>query len=363
MKNFTPKTVVEQVADAIAEEIRAGKLTGLLPSIRALSKRYQLSVPSVHKARSLLLSRGLLEFRGAKRRLSVVAQSKSSRGAAATVVVFCAENPDHLSASIMLSLQAAAGELIAGGNGCIFEPVFGLSPEKARARIAEALSFHRPTHCVLLYGDKDMLRQLHRYRRARISLIGGNQRLLANVVRLCGRMPLLIEHAVTQLKSLGHRRFFVPCLRRDGSLQESLVEMEAIEVRQEVDLGVSWLRECTCSVELIEQRLDTALAAGVTAVLFAQWGDYISTMSYFRHRRLRIPEDVSVVVLSGGSAGYTCCSVPAHFSLKADYMRQQFLRWVTDQEIDQEWFTQRIIETWTPGGTLAKAASGLGKVP
>lgn len=69
---FRPKTAVEQVVDVLSGQIRSGKLVGILPSVRALARRYQLSVPSLDKARTILVEQGLLAPRGAKRRLAVL---------------------------------------------------------------------------------------------------------------------------------------------------------------------------------------------------------------------------------------------------------------------------------------------------
>lgn len=351
MRDFRKRTAVEQVADAIVAEITAGRLSGLMPSIRSLADKYKVSVPTLHKARAILQRRGVLENRGDKRRLVIVAPATQR---VASVLVFHGKDPDQLFANYTLSLQAAASELAEKGISCAFESLHGLAPAAVASRIAESLLFRKPTHCVLLFGTPAMASQLRRAR-VKLALMGGHLRAQPGVVRLGVSFFPLIDHAVTQLRALGHRRFFIPYLRRPGTRTEAEAEVRRIADAHGVRLSVLWSHETARDTLEMERHLDVALEDRATALIFPQWADFIYAIGYAERRGLNIPRDFSVVVLINGALGYLHRPALAHYTVKSDFMRRQLMAWVQQDGWDEKLLVQQVLSTWTPGETVGPA--------
>lgn len=355
MPNFQRKTAVEQVADAIAEDISAGRLVGLLPSIRILSERYDLSVPTLHKARALLVQRGVLERRGDKRRLSIVPPAGLvPEVRPVSLMIFWGEDPDMLYSNITLPLQSVSLKLRKQGRASECVNLHGLTPDQVRERISASISLHKPTHCILVFGTQEMLQQIHRAK-VSLALIGGNLKVPSHTVRIGVDFPPLIEHSVVQLKALGHRCFFVPYLRRDGAAREATAEIRRIEEAHGVDILVHWSQDMPESDAKMYKQLDEALTRRATAVLFPNWTDFIFAIGYAAKRNLVIPRDFSVVVLNNFSTGHRYRPAVAHFICKSEVLKQQVLSWIDNQLVSRAAYARHMISTWNPGESIGPA--------
>lgn len=356
MSPFRRKSAVEQVAEAIAADISSGRLVGLLPSIRVLSGRYDLSVPTLHKARALLVERGLLERRGGKRRLSVVSSTSGEVDTPRRVslVVFWGEDPDMLYSNLTLPLLTVALKLRKHGHASECVNLHGLSPEEVRGRISSALTLHRPTHCILVWGNQQMLRQLHRTK-VNLALLGGNFKVPARAVRLGVDFLSLLEDSVRRLKALGHRNFFVPYLRRDGSARQAADSIRGIEGRHGVSIRAHWSQSAPESEAEMTRQMDKGLSAKATAVIFPNWSDYLVAMGYFARRDFSVPRDFSVVVLNNFAAGYRFRPATAHFVCKSEVVRQQVQDWLSGTFVSRADYADKIIATWRSGETAGPA--------
>lgn len=242
-----------------------------------------------------------------------------------------------------LPVQEAGAELVAEKRPFVLQSLQGLAPLEAHRRVAE----------LLLFGTASVLRQL---RRAKVStaLVGGNLRPPPGVVRLGVTFGRLIDRAVGELAARGHRKVFIPFLRREKAAPEATAELRAIEQRHGVRIIVHWSQLIATRPEEMEAQLQRAFAAGATAILFPQWGDFVLSMGFPVRHGLQIPRDYSVVVLNNVSEGVRFRPALAGFQVPVPEVRRTVLTWLRESRADAESFAQRMLETWIPGETLGQ---------
>ncbi len=354
---FEKKAVFELLADGIEAQIRQEGWKGLLPSGRDLANQHKVSLPTVQKAIALLVERKVLVSRGGKRRLEVAPGVSGSRRASGhhEVLVLSTKPLSGFDASSSLGLQKLGEELKAKGDGFRFVDLGHLQGVDLRKAAHAEMVKSRPTHCILMAPDAHLFAGVSRHR-VKIASMYGNLRS-KRIVKLGIQYGALVDVAVKELISLGHRRFFIPFLGRKVKLTKSLANIARVAKERGVVIDVRFTsRELT--TESMGALLDSALAKGATAVLFPQWTDFMPAISYFARRDLEFPRDVSVVSLIGTvhssqfSPPIACClSLP-------ECVVQQVDIWIRADVQDLGAFDAVFAHTWKPGASIGPAPKG-----
>ncbi len=352
---FAKKSISEQFADQLLSDILQGKFGALLPSVREMVVRYDLNPVSVHKGVTLLVQRGVLVNRGPRRRLAIATlpTSKEPCGCKKLGVpccrplIFVGADPSEISSTLMMATNDVQQASRANGGNCVTVVLAGLAGKERLAAVRAALLEHKPTHALLLYCDQDVYELVSR-RPIKVAVLGGQvESRKAEVLTV--DMALLALAAFDDLRQLGHRRFRLVMLGRTGSpeMRRQLKEFSA-----ENGVEAEGVFDETLDVASMRQALVTALQAGVTAFAFPRPEDLVLATACFDSLGLKVPADVSVVMLLSGPYDYMKAKQPAHFRVTKENIVSLVLGWFEFGENRSERITREAIGTWVRGKTV-----------
>ncbi len=354
---FQKKTIPHQFADRLEADLRAGLFVGLLPSVRLLASRYGLNVLSLHRGLRLLVQRGILLDRGPRRRLAVVPLTVPVKAAAHPVpccrpMVVVGAELGEVSSAVMLALRDVEQACAERGGRCVSVDVSTLSPAARRQRIRTALLEHKPTHVILVYCDQEVYRLVAKPA-IKVAVIAGNI-VAPKAVSLSADQSLLAMAAFDDLRKLGHRSFRLISLGRTLSPAQlrRLADFAAVS-------GIDATAVSGKSLDLptMSRVLATALAEGATSFAFPRPEDIVLATAYFDSVGLKIPRDLSLVLLMGGPYDFLQARQVAHFKFRKDQYLSLILNWVEFGESSTERYTREIIATYRRGRTVGPVKS------
>lgn len=351
---FEKKSVFELLADSIEAQIRMEGWKGLLPSGRDLAQQHKVSLPTVQKAITLLVKRHVLVSRGGKRRLEVASGvSRSLRPAGKAELLVLSTKPLSLyDSTIALGMLQLADEMKSRGEGYRFVDLSGVTGAHRRKAAHAEMTRSRPSHCILMSPDTHLYQGVARHP-AKVASMFGSLRS-KRVQRLGIQYGPLVEIAVTHLKPLGHRRFFIPFLGRKVRLKVSLANIARVAKEQGVDLAIEYSADVP-TPERLEASLDKALASGRTAWIFPLWDDFLPAIGYFARRGITYPRDVSVVVLVGTPSAFALNPPVACCLNQPETIARQIQGWLASGGMDRDVFMSVFRRTWQAGGSTGPA--------
>lgn len=354
---FNKKPVPEQFADQLMSDILENKFGAMLPSVRELVVRYGLNPVSIHKGITMLVKRGVLKNHGPRRRLTIVSRSTDvpSKDASADKhccrpLIFVGADPSEVSSTLMMATHDIQMACRAKGGICVTIVLAGLTGKAKAEAIKSAMIEHKPTHVLLLYCDQEAY-DLVATRSVRIALLGG---VIASrkAVRLSADMALLATAAFADLTELGHRKFRLLQLGR-AVVPDSVRRLKEFSQKQDVDAQVVFGEEL--DMPSMKRVLEGALESGVTAFAFPRPEDYVLANAYFDIAGIKVPRDVSTVMLLSGPYDFMQAKQPAHFKIGKEAIISLVLGWFEFGENRSEQITRESMKTYVRGKTVGPA--------
>lgn len=170
----------------------------------------------------------------------------------------------------------------------------------------------------------------------------------------------MVSRAVAELTALGHRRIWLPLCNRPATLVSKVRQAVAQPLRA---LGVKgnakdWLPESPYEGgEVIEAMVLQALRSQhrPTGWIFFDWREFLSAACVFRDLGLKVPDDLSMVVLSSDPAMAWYRPTPAHFRQPLEAMAKAAVEWMLDESAVAG---RRFAAEWFPGGSLGAPNEG-----
>lgn len=355
---FSKKSIPEQFAEKLMSDILANKFGAMLPSVRELVGRYDLNPVSIHRGITLLVERGVLVNNGPRRRLSIAmrAPSKEPCGCAQRGVpccrplIFVGADPSEVNSTLMMATHDIQQASRANGGACVTVVVAELTAKAKAAAVRAALIEHKPTHVLLLYCDQEVY-DLVAPRVDKVAFLGG---VIASrkAVRLSADMTLLATAAFADLIKLGHRRFRLMMLGRPVGLAEKKM-LKSFSRENEVE--AEGLFDGPLDMRAMKRALEASLRAGVTAFAFPRPEDFVLANAYFDLAGVRVPEDVSMVMLLSGPYDFMQAKQPAHFKIGKEGIISLVLGWFEFEENRSERITRDAMKTYVRGKTVGPA--------
>ena len=355
---FAKKTIPEQFADRLLTDIVQGKFGALLPSVRELVERYELNPVSIHKGITLLVKQGVLISRGPRRRLTIAQRpsGKEPCGCKLRVVpccrplIFVGADPSEVNSTLMMATNDIQQASRANGGACMTVVLGGLSGAAKAEAVKAAMLEHKPSHVLLLYCDQEIYELVSR-RPVKIAVMGGAI-VSRKAERLVADMSLLACAAFEDLRSLGHRRFRLVMLGRPADRAEKL-RLEEFSIAQGVD--AQGVFEGTLDLPAMSRVLADSLRAGVTAFAFPRPEEFVLAKAYFDTVGVKVPADVSVVMLLSGPYDFMQAKQPAHFKISKETIISLVLGWFEFGENRSERCTRDVIPSYVRGKTVGPA--------
>ena len=313
-----------------------GRFPEVLPGVRFLAEALGVGVPTVSEALQRLRADGWIESRGQRTRF-VVRQEVVARGVAAAAGD---EGTRHLVIFTPRDLAAVP-----------HEPFW-----KLVTRLAERLTPHGWTlrvHAVDYGHDKrnrapwDAVLQVER---PQALIVTRGTPWLADWSRSCGvptfffsgneggfPVPVvgydggeIMQKAIRELILLGHRSVAMPMLGRSQSFvrgfrrdAEAVCREMGVRISLQTPLGGSFSRETMLAcLEKLWQR------PAPTALILVSWYEYLAASGWLATRRIRVPEDVSMVSMVSDPTSSWMVPEPARFEHSEDELSEVLAGWV-----------------------------------
>ncbi len=352
---FNKKTIPEQFADKLMADILENKFGAMLPSVRELVVRYGLNPVSIHKGITFLVRRGVLQNNGPRRRLTIIAHSALKTGCASGPsgkpcchpLIFVGADPSEINSTLMMATHDIVQACRNKGGVCVTVILAGLNSKAKQAAIKKAMIEHKPSHVLLLYCDQEAY-DLVSPRVEKVALLGG---IIASrkAVRLSADLAMLAVAAFEDLAQLDHRSFRLVKLGRQGT-PEAKQRLKDFSREHGVDAQAIFGGEL--SMTSMKRALDASLKAGVTAFAFPRPEDFVLANAYFEIAGVKIPKDVSSVLLLSGPYDLMQVVKPAHFKIGKEAIISLVLDWFEFGENRSEQITRESLKTYVRGLTV-----------
>lgn len=244
----------------------------------------------------------------------------------------------------------------ADGWTCARESSDFLGAKKPLKAWDRLLALHRPTHLVAIQGTRPLAEWAAR-KGIKAAFIGGHQVDPDLATSIGIQMSDLLRHCLGHLVSLGHRRILIPtwgglrqlpgfCARHLG---------DALRMDPARLLGEGWVFGAPAT-QLADHRARLfrhLRRLKPTALVVIDWRDYLVASQCLEDEGLRVPRDVSLLVLVHGPDSDWVRPAPAHYHIAQDYFAREIRAWRRGGRSDPESATKAVIAGWKPGETVA----------
>ena len=339
-------------------DILENKFGAMLPSVRELVVRYGLNPVSIHKGITSLVRRGVLRNNGPRRRLTIIAHAAAKTDCASVPsaqpcchpLIFLGADPSEINSTLMMATHDIVQASRLKGGACVTVILAGLDGKAKAAAIKKAMIEHKPSHVLLLYCDQEAY-DLVSPRVEKVAILGGiiNSR---KAVRLTADLAMLAVAAFDDLAQLGHLKFRLIKLGRQGT-PEAAQRLKAFSRERGLDAQAIFGGELNMSS--MKRVLDASLKAGVSAFAFPRPEDFVLANAYFEIAGVKVPKDVSVVLLLSGPYDIMQAVKPAHFKIRKEAIISLVLGWFEFGENRSERITHESMRTYVRGLTVGPA--------
>jgi DNA-binding LacI/PurR family transcriptional regulator len=341
MARIERKTAAEMAADAIKAEIASGRWAGRLPGSRVLAAETGVSQPTVAAALAQLVEEGWLEPGGDRRAFRVIPRTPVAAQAQAPklrrAIVATHADIGDLPHTTRRVIEATREKL--GRRGWAVEIVtFDFLHAKRPHQSWDHLLPIDPEVPVIAVFGRPPIGEWALKHGVRMVFLGG----LASDPRIpmVGvRSALLAAEAMKQLTALGHRRIVLPLCDRPPSFAGSL--KEAVRTGLE-SVGVSYVASYHTPEspyqrpEVVWNMLESVIDRAVpTGIILLDWKELVTVSCLLTKRGLRIPEDVSVILLNEQMEADWFVPKLACFRFPVTRIANLLTRWVEGQPLDE----------------------------
>lgn len=366
-KAFRRLTAIDQAELGIEQAIAKGEWTGLLPSYKTLSELLGFSVPTIALAAGRLSERGVLVPAGARRRFRIATGKVRQRRRALPAPV---AEPDRRLLVMSPSEEAewddnqrrvvleVLGSALEDGWGCAKEHDDFLRAREPLKRWDKLLLRHRPTHLLAIQGTR-ALAAWAKANRIKLAFIGGVQLAPAEGVNMGVHLGPLLRHACKELLDRGHRSLLLPYWGGLASLTENVAKVvgEAMgsDPARLIAEGAVFAAPPGTPREHRERLLRHLERTAATAIVVFDWRDFLVAWEALRSRGLRVPKDISLIVLNPGAETEWFSPITAHFRIPQGHFAAEVREWRNGRPAGAETITRTVLAAWNPGETLGEA--------
>jgi DNA-binding LacI/PurR family transcriptional regulator len=352
-------SIVDQCELELEKGVREGTWGRLLPGYRFLSETLGVSIPTVTRAAERLVQRGLLRSQGPRRALQVIAGPAGENPAAVTTtrgLMILLEKPwAELSPNTRAILEGCGEAAKANGMPVHYAHMAYVDAVRQRRSWDRVLKAHPCSHVLVTMGS-DPVVEWAKERGLKVSLLGGATH--HKEVPVFGvRLPELLAHALAELRRSGHERILVPCI----GLQRLVADTVAAEVSRAMGVSAKQLAHEGLLIHEPAMENDAAVArvirgfreTGATAMLAINYRSYQLYATGMMQAGIRIPDDISTVLLMGDPEVTYIRPKPAHFEPPLEMIRTRVKRWLlkgvrSQAEIGGSWLKK----AWREGQTV-----------
>lgn len=335
-----------------------------MPGFRFLAKALGVSIPTVTRAAERLVQRGLLQSQGPRRALRVLAGPAADNPSPLPTtrgLLMLLEKPwAKLSPNTRAILEGCAE--VAKGSGMLVHYVHMSYMGAVRQRRSwdRVLKAHPCSHLLVTMGS-DVLVEWAKSRGLRVALMGGGT-THRDVPVFGVRLPELLETAIGKLRAKGHQRILFPAIGLAEMVSETIgrvagkcMGMSAAELRREGLLIVEPEMDLDAAAARVIRGLAESRATAMVALAFRNYQLYTTSMM---RAGIRIPGDVSTVMLIGDPEAAYIRPKPAHFEPPVELIKTRVRRWLLkgiryQSGLGSDWLDK----AWKEGETVVECGT------
>lgn len=359
MARVERKSAAEMAAEAIKAEIAAGRWTGRLPGSRVLAVETGVSQPTVAAALALLTEAGWLESGGARRAFRVIPRPATVPTTPAVkprrAIIATHADVGDLPQTTRRVIEATRDKL--GRRGWAVEIVtFDFLHAKRPHQSWDHLLPIDPDVPLIAVFGRPPIGEWALKHGVRMVFLGG----LASDIRIpmvAVRSALLAAEAMERLTALGHRRIVLPLCDRPPSFAASMKEAVKNGLER---VGVSYVASYHTPEspyqrpEVVWNMLESAMDRAVpTGIVLLDWKELVTVSCLLTKRGLRVPEDVSLILLNEQMEADWFVPNLACFRFPVMRLASLLTRWVEGQPLDES--ARFLSADFEEGASLAPA--------
>lgn len=354
-------TITEQVAEYLRGEMLRGRWGEMLPGTPRLSEQLGVNHKTVAAALRLLEREGLLVGQGAGRKRRI-ALPDADAAHPMRVGILVYEPADHLLGYIV-ELRHALAE--AGHDAIVVSelrraqveegnPEAVTDPAKRVARISQLVKQTAADAWVVMAGSREVLEWFSAQPTPTMALFGRRRGL--PIAGTGPDKPQVIAVATRKLIELGHRRIVLLC-RRMRRLPEPGESERAFlgELRAHgIQPGSYHLPDWEESIDGFYGVLESLFRlTPPTAILIDEVPFFAATQQFLARRRIRVPEDVSLICTDPDPSFVWCRPSIAHIRWDSRPVERRIVRWAATVSRGKQDLRQMSTPAeFVPGGTI-----------
>lgn len=291
MRPFRAQTAVEQLAEYLREEIRAGSLVGSLPGVNRMAKELGVSPKTVIGAVEQLEHEGLLHGQGERKRCQIVAKAKKKR-ASLRIGVLLYEELDKMS----IHHQAAIYYLQQAGHIAFHASKSMQDLGMEVERVAAMVDKEQADAWIISSGSREILEWFCEQDFPSFAQFGRPSGLpmAAMGVR---KIPAMTK-AVRRLIQYGHRRIVMFAREERRKPQPALFEQAFLDELEAhgIKTGPYHLPEWEETPMGLVRCLDSLFQhTRPTALIVLESSIFISARDYLAQKGIIAPRDISLL--------------------------------------------------------------------
>lgn len=352
MKAFRPKTVAEQLADHLRQQVEAGSFGGVMPGVLRLEAELGSNRKTVEAALRRLEAQGLLQSQGPGRRRRI----RKSSGAATNrlrlaVLPYDRENRGDRHITHLMSRLGDAGHIPFHPDASLADMRMDLSRVIQLARRTPADAW------IIVAGSREILAWFAEQPWPSFALFGRRRDL--SIAGWGPHKPPAFAEAVRRLTRAGHRRIVLLThaerrLPTPGASERAF--LEALTAAG-IDPAGYHLPDWEDSEEGFSRVLSSLFGVTPPTALIIETPElFVAAQRFLLHEGLRVPQDVSLVCADDDPVFSWCRPTVACIRWKSAALAHRILRWaehVQQGRGDRRQSTTRA--EFIDGGTIGPA--------
>jgi DNA-binding LacI/PurR family transcriptional regulator len=331
MKPLPRLSVLDQTVAHLREGLRTGMWGQELPGVLRLARQLDVSKDAVRAALQRLEREGLLlpEGHGKRRRVAGKARAANREGPLRVAILLREplEVENGIFQRMMFNVQRG---LQSAGHQCIFAPKSQSCLGYDVRRIGRMVGKEAADAWVICAGSGELIEWFGRQQTPAIAV--GGRRSDAPVTRVAMDLIPGMKAATQHLTDLGHRRVVLICPSewrqpKPGLLAQAFLDELAALIGAEISPQYH-LPDWEPTARGFRTLLGSLFrVTPPTALIVVEPMQAVAALSFLAQRRLRVPQDVSLVVRSKDSALEWCVPPLAHFQTAEEHFIRHALRW------------------------------------
>lgn len=340
MKRIVRTSVADEAARMLKAELSAGRWTGRLPGTRVLAELCGISQPTMAGVLSRLADEGWIERSGDRRAYRTTGRTGEVPAGGTEgngpVVILTHVEPGDLPDTTRKVIDELRALLSRRGRVVEFRVVDFVHCKRPHKSWDHSIPADPATPVIAVFG-RPVLAEWAGKSGARMLFLGGVGG--EHGIPMVGlRSATMVDEAFARLIALGHRRIVMPLCERIGTFSSALKE---VVKRRLEDAGIAYVPAYhTPESDYLTPEVTRAIMTSVfarkepTALVFLDWKELVAASCWLWERGLRVPEDVSVLLLNDQTEAEWYAPKLARFRFPVRRMARMLLSWVEGRPVD-----------------------------